>query len=161
AMPKGALVLDLGSGPGHCAARMAAAGLRTDATDAAPEMVRLAQDQPGVSAWKASFDDLDATATYHGIWASFSLLHARKSAFAGHLSRIHRALGPDGLLCITMKLGSGEDRDSLGRFYAYYSDSELDRYLGGAGFSITGRTHGNATGMAGVTAPHVIINARA
>ena len=39
ALPAGGAVLDLGCGPGHFAARMAAAGLKVVAFDPVPEMI--------------------------------------------------------------------------------------------------------------------------
>lgn len=60
ALPPGARVLDLGCGPGTWAAAMAQARCKVEATDASQGMVELAAAQPGVTAWQATFDDLDA-----------------------------------------------------------------------------------------------------
>ena len=159
ALPAGARVLDLGCGPGHSARDMAKAGLNVTAYDFSPEMVRLAAAHLGVSARQAGFDDLTDVATYHGIWASFSLLHAPRAAFLGHLAQIHRALVPGGLFFLAMKLGTGEGYDSLDRFYTYYTTDGLRAHLATAGFTITATRTGEGTGLAGGIDPYIVITA--
>ncbi len=161
ACPAKGSVLDLGCGPGRAAGAMQRAGLQVDATDASPEMIRLARAQPGVTVRQATFGDLDAQALYDGIWASFSLLHAARSALPGHLGAIARALRPGGILMLGMKLGSGEKRDSLGRLYAYYSETELDRHLRAAGLSPEKHDRWQGQGMTGQQEPYIAITARA
>ena len=149
ACPAGGLVLDLGCGPGTSAAAMARAGLVVEATDASAEMVRMAARHPGVSARQAVFSDIDAVGRYDGIWANFSLLHAPRADFPAHLSALHRALKPGGRFMIGLKLGTGEGRDRLGRYYTYYTESELDDYLRQAGFTPVERKLGRGTGLDG------------
>jgi len=160
AMPQNARVLDYGCGPGHAAAEMLRHGLVVDAFDASAEMVGMAQNA-GVDAQLKTFDEIDAKNTYHGIWASFSLLHAAQSAFPTHLQAIRRALVPGGLLTLAMKLGQSEKRDGIGRFYAYYSQSELNEHLIDAGFKPADAVLGESVGMAGDSAPFIVINAHA
>ncbi|MEE9429027.1 MAG: class I SAM-dependent methyltransferase [Paracoccaceae bacterium] len=159
AMPKNARVLDYGCGPGHWAAAMQRAGLRVDAFDASPEMVALASKHEGVNVQLKTFDDMRETKTYHGIWASFSLLHAPKSSFPTYLAAIHQALVPGGLLILGMKLGQGEQRDKIGRFYAYYSQAELTDHLTDAGFTTDEFVLGESAGLSGETAPYIAMNA--
>ncbi len=161
AMPEHARVLDLGCGPGFAAAEMNNANLQTDAFDASPVMVRLASQHSGVNVQIKTFEQLDAQNIYHGIWASFSLLHAPKLAFPGHLEAIHAALVPGGVLHLGMKLGQGEKRDRLGRFYAYYSQSELENHLDRAGFTPTDFVLRESEGLSGDIVPSIMINARA
>ncbi|NVO57483.1 class I SAM-dependent methyltransferase [Rhodobacteraceae bacterium B1Z28] len=161
AIPKGGKVLDLGCGPGASAVLMAQAGLEVDAMDASAEMVRLASDQAGVSARQAEFSDLRATAAYDGIWANFSLLHATRTDFPNHIAAIHKALKPDGIFFIAMKLGQGEGPDRLGRYYSYYSEDELKTYLQNAGFTVTGQWHGSGTGLDGSVSDWIRLAAHA
>ncbi len=162
ALPKSGHVLDLGCGPGMYAATMLAAGLTVDATDASPEMVAIAREHFHLNARQAQFSDLDANGAYDGVLASFSLLHAPKSDFPDHLTRIQRALKPGGLLVLAMKIGTGEHRDSLGRFYAYYTVQELTDHLSHAGFSeIQTKRTGRSTGLSGDAASFAILYARA
>lgn len=157
-LPQGGHVLDLGCGPGDSARRFLNAGFTVDAVDAVPAMVSRAKEL-GVAARQATFDAIDTLDTYDGVWANFSLLHAPRAEFPGHLARLHRALKPGGRLHIGMKLGRGEARDRLGRFYTYYSEDELMRHLTDAGFTPTTTHHGAGTGLDGIRSPWIWVQA--
>ena len=134
--------------------------MQVDAWDASSEMAALAREQFGLEVRIATFDELDADAVYDGIYANFSLLHAPRSEMPGHLDRIAKALTAHGLLHIGLKTGVGERRDSLGRFYAYYEESELAGLLDTAGFEILSRATGTEAGLDGVEAPWIVVRAR-
>ena len=155
AVPPDGRVLDLGCGPGLYAGWLAAKGLTVEAWDASAEMVKMAASQPGVTARQARFDALEANATYDGIWANFSLLHAPKADFPDHLNRIHRAGKPGMAFHIAMKLGDGEGPDRLGRYYAYYSEDTLVGHLEEAGFRVLKRSHGCGPGLDGSDSHYV------
>ena len=161
AIPKGGSVLDLGCGPGLAAAEMARQGLQVDAIDGSAEMVAAAAQHLGVTARRATFDALPASTTYHGIYANFSLLHTTRSKFSNHIQACHAALYPEGILHLGMKLGTGENRDALGRFYTYYSAEELADVLRHAGFTITYQQEGEEPGLAGDVEPFILMTAHA
>ncbi|MCK0150334.1 class I SAM-dependent methyltransferase [Marivita sp. S6314] len=148
-LPAAAHVLDLGCGPGTSSRHMARAGLRVDAMDASPEMVALASRIDGVSARVGSFDDLDAQGVYDGIWANFSLLHASKSDMPRHLAAVHTALTPKGVFHVAVKEGTGDARDRLGRYYAYYTVSEMTDLLNQQGFRVGDLRQGTDRGLDG------------
>lgn len=149
ALPRGAHVLDLGCGPGWAAERMAAAGLAVDATDASPEMVAQASSLPGVTARLATFDEIAGENAHDGIWANFSLLHARRADMPRHLAALRKSLKPGGLFHIAMKTGTGEHRDGLGRLYTCYTADELHGLLTEAGFVPFSSRTGRDAGLAG------------
>lgn len=157
ALPKNAYVLDLGCGPANSSALMRQNGFRTDPVDASQEMVDHANKTYDINARQATFDDLNAINTYDGIWANFSLLHASIEDFPRHLKAIHMALVPNGFFHIGMKLGSGMERDSIGRMYSYYSEEELTEHLSNAGFSVLDKTFGEEPGLSGEIAPWITI----
>ena len=140
---------------------MADAGFRVSATDGSGEMVALARSRYGVSARQAIFADLAEVDEFDGIWANFSLLHALKSDFPGHLTQVHRALKSGGIFHIGMKTGTGEHRDRIGRFYAFYTINELKDLLEQAGFTPLTERNGEALGLAGDVEPYVVIIAHA
>ena len=158
-VPDGGRILDLGCGPGHCAASFRDAGYGIDATDATPEMADLALERYGIEVRVEPFEALSAVAEYDGIWANFSLLHAPRADFPTHLSRIHRALRPGGALHLGMKLGSGEARDRLGRFYTYYDEDELTGLVEAAGFTVVQTRRGDGEGLAGGIETFVVLTA--
>ncbi|MDO6584216.1 class I SAM-dependent methyltransferase [Salipiger sp. 1_MG-2023] len=160
-LPAGARVLDYGCGPGLDAGYMASQGMTVDALDASPEMVALAATRPGVTATLGDFDALSAEALYDAIWASFSLLHAPRDAMPRHLAAIARALKPGGLLGLTLKEGSGEARDRLGRFYTYYTETELRPLLDAAGLSVMDVARGSSSGLDGSAANWISVTAHA
>lgn len=163
-LPADAHVLDFGCGPGTDAAEIAKSGARVDAMDASAEMVALANAQQGVTAWQATFDDLDAADKYHGkyhaILANFSLLHAPRADMPRHLAAIHRALKSNGVFHIGLKTGIGEKRDSIGRLYTYYTESELKSLLKTAGFDGFDCHFGASEGLDGVMANWITILTR-
>lgn len=160
ALPRGGRILDLGCGPGFAAAAMKRDGFEVEAWDASPDMARIARDRNGVDVRIAGFDDLADIDRFDGIYANLSLLHAPKSDMPANLSRIARALKPKGILHLGLKTGTGERRDELGRFYAYYEEGELARLLDTAGFRILTRQAGEEAGLAGTVDPWIILLAR-
>ncbi|WP_417589185.1 class I SAM-dependent methyltransferase [Pararhodobacter oceanensis] len=160
-LPVGATVLDLGCGPGAASAVMLAAGLEVDPVDATPAMVELARACTGNRARLATFDDLIAHAAYDGVWANFSLLHAPRADLPRYLSAIRAALTEGGVFHIGMKLGAGEERDDLGRFYSYYSRDELAGLLAAAGLEILSEEIRTEAGLSGKPAAGITILTRA
>jgi SAM-dependent methyltransferase len=158
-LPRAGRILDLGCGPGHHAVAMTARGFDVTAWDASEAFVAMAREK-GVKAERRTFDELDADAEYDGIWASFSLLHAPKAAFSRHIAAIAAALRKPGHLYLGLKTGQGETRDSLGRFYAYFTEQELTQTLEAAGFGILDSVTGSAEGLAGTIDPFILLTAR-
>ena len=62
---------------------------------------------------------------------------------------------------IAMKLGRGEARDGIGRFYCYYTAEDLAAHLARAGFTVTGRAFGSGPGLDGSVSDWVSVSARA
>jgi SAM-dependent methyltransferase len=157
---KNGLVLDFGCGPGHMAGTMAKFGFDVEATDASVEMVKLANQIDGVTARQETFETLDAVDLYDGIFANFSLLHARRNAVAGHITQITRALKSGGIFHIGMKTGTGEVRDGIGRHYCYFSETELEAMLSANALSVIYRNHGSDLGLDGTMADWVVLQSR-
>ncbi len=157
AVPAGGRVLDFGCGPGNSAAMMRDAGFVVDATDGSAEMVRVAAETFGITVQHATFDTLDASGIYDGIWANFSLLHAPKAELDDHLTRIHKALKLGGVFHIGTKLGTGEERDKIGRLYSYYQEDELLGHLIKVGFTPRTTRHGRDKGLSGEMADFIIV----
>ena len=91
----------------------------------------------------------------------FSLLHAPRADLPRHLAAIRAALLPGGIAHVAMKLGTGEGRDRLGRFYTYLGRDELAELLTAAGLALLGERQGEEIGLAGQMEPYIVMDARA
>lgn len=153
----GGYVLDLGCGPATASSIMHEAGLRVDPVDASSEMVQLANSNYNIGARKAYFNEIDSVNIYDGIWANFSLLHAKANDFPKILIALQQAMKPGGIFHLGMKTGTGAARDRLGRFYTYYSQDELGACVSAAGFQVVQIESGEGRGLAGDMEPWVTL----
>ena len=160
-IPVGGYVLDYGCGPGRTAGYFAKCGLQTHAFDASIEMVKLARSNIGVKVWLGSFESFSADDTYDGIWANFSLLHAPREDMPNLLKTIHNALKTKGKLFLSLKLGTGQARDNLGRLYTYYEKEELRNLLQTAGFTWLSHITGSGKGLDGTVSKWISVLAHA
>jgi SAM-dependent methyltransferase len=132
-LPQAGSILELGCGGGNHSAGMLAKGFAVRATDGSPEMAEIASRRLGHPVEAMLFDQLDAREAYDGVWASACLLHVPRDELSGILGRIHRALKPSGLFYASYKIGEGDGRDSLGRYYNYPSPEWLKASYANAG----------------------------
>jgi SAM-dependent methyltransferase len=132
-LPSGGSILELGCGAGNHSAKMLAAGFRVRPTDGSPEMAEIASRRLGHPVEAMLFDQIDAHEAYNGVWASACLLHVPRDELAGILRKIHRALKPAGAFYASFKLGEGDGRDTLGRYYNYPSPEWLQATYAAAG----------------------------
>jgi hypothetical protein len=112
-------------------------------------MVKVARTEFQVNATQRTFDQIDEVDFFQGIWANFSLLHTEKKFFPKNLEKLFTALKYNGVFFFSLKSGTGEARDSLGRYYSYYAEEEVQGILNEIGFEVTKRTNGKDKGLAG------------
>jgi SAM-dependent methyltransferase len=124
-LPAGGSVLELGCGAGNHSAEMLAAGFAVRPTDGSPELAAIASRRLGRPVQTLLFHELDEQDAYDGVWASACLLHVPRDELAAILARIHRALKPSGVFYASFKIGEGDGRDSVGRYYNYPSPEWL------------------------------------
>ena len=160
-LPKKSNVLDYGCGPGLSAEYLANLGHSVTAFDASQNMLELVPKHESIKSYQATFDAFSENRIFDGIWASFSLLHAKRRDFPRLLTSIKRALKPDGLFSIGLKLGTGEKRDKLGRRYTFVSQNELDQLLKSSGFNVFDHILGKDVGLDGVMSEWVFAYAKA
>jgi SAM-dependent methyltransferase len=132
-VPPGGLILELGCGAGNHSAVMLEAGFSVRATDGSPEMAEIASRRLGYPVEAMMFHQLDAQDAYDGVWASACLLHVPRDELAGILGRIHRALKRSSVFYASFKIGEGDGRDNLGRYYNYPSPEWLQTAYAAAG----------------------------
>jgi len=132
-LPPEGSILELGCGAGNHSADMLAAGFKLRATDGSPEMAEIASRKLDHPVETMLFDELNENEAYDGVWASACLLHVPRDELAGILQRIRRALKPEGIFYASFKVGEGDGRDNLGRYYNYPSPEWLQATYAAAG----------------------------
>jgi len=142
-LPAGALVLDLGAGPGFESAELRRRGFAAIAVDFSLGMLRAGIRESPAPRVQSDFRRLPfPSCSVCGAWANASLLHLSKDDAALALREIRRVLRPSGILHISVKWGSGADWESASygkpRWFQYWSDAELDAALQTVGFRVEG-----------------------
>jgi acylphosphatase/ubiquinone/menaquinone biosynthesis C-methylase UbiE len=148
-LPGGALVLDLGCGPGNDAALLAELGLAVVGLDLTRSMLEVARARARTSSLlEGDSRRLPlASAAFDGVWASASLLHLPKTQVDLALAEARRVLKPGGVICTFMKMGdhdgimTAEQRGGTAsvrgdRYFAHYGPSEWPAHLRASGFSL-------------------------
>lgn len=158
-LPEGGSVLDLGCGPANASAYMRNRGIKPDPVDASQGMVDLANATHNIGARILTFDEIDMVDAYDGVWANFSLLHAKREELPQYLAVIFTALRRGGIFHIAMKVGDGSGRDTLERRYTYVTSTQLKSFLVEAGFEMLDIIEGCEIGCAGTNDPFVAIRA--
>lgn len=137
-VPRGASVLELGSGPGRDAQALEEAGLIVRRTDGASSFV----DALRAAGHNASILDVradDYGGPYDAIFANAVLLHLRRIEMASVLSIAIEALKPGGTLAASLKKGDGEkwsdDKLDDARFFTYWREADLERLLRHGGWN--------------------------
>ena len=158
-VPMGGRVLDFGCGSGWAGAALAEQGFEVRGYDGSAKLAEEARRRYGLEVDTGPFEAFDARAAYDGIWCSFCLLHDTRKAMGGHLGRLARALKQGGAFYLGLKEGEGEDRDSLGRHYTYFTEPELRGWMEGF-FSAIEVTREATAGFSGEQATALHIFAR-
>jgi len=144
-LPRGAVVLDLGCGPGTDTKKLVAAGLVVHGFDLSDEFLRIAQEKnPGVDFIQGDMRTLPyPTNIFDGVYAKASLLHIPKADMLQALREIFRVVTPGGVVHVAIKAGDGEREvaeDDYGyayqRFFSYWSAADFCTIIRKGGFEI-------------------------
>jgi superfamily II DNA or RNA helicase/SAM-dependent methyltransferase/SOS-response transcriptional repressor LexA len=123
-VPKGGHILDAGCGSGRDTKAFVELGYQVTAFDAAHELAALATKHTGIDVQVRTFDDINETARYDGIWACASLLHLSREQIPAALGRCWHALKPRGVFYLSFKHGAHE-RVQGGRHFTDASEAQL------------------------------------
>lgn len=133
----GALILDLGCGSGRDLLHFSQRGFQAIGIDYSHNLTELAKSYSPQPVILGDFTHLPfKKGTFDAVWAIGSLLHVPRISLPAVLSAIHRVLKPDSLFLTSVKKGSGEVFDSLGRFNVFYQPDEWGEMLEEQGFEI-------------------------
>lgn len=139
-LPPGALVLDLGCGPGRDTALLRERGYRVIGIDLSMGMLReaLRRARPGFAC--ADMRRIPVPdACFDGVWLNAALLHLPREDVPRTLDEVRRALHAGGALFVAVKHGTGEgwsDWEGHARFFTYFQPDELACLLAAAGFAL-------------------------
>ena len=124
-------LLEIGAGTGRDSRFFQDIGMRSVATDIAPEMVRLCREKevPGIQmdGYRLGFQN----ESFDVAWAMNSLLHVPRMDLPGVLAEIRAVLKPDALFYLGMWGGKEfegiweDDYYTPKRFFSFHADAEL------------------------------------
>ena len=122
-LPQNSFILDAGCGSGRDSRYFLTHGYKVKAIDGSKELCLLASEYIGQEVINIRFCDMDYINEFDGIWANASLLHVDKNKVKDIISRMGRALKPNGIFYASFKYGDS-DRVQGER---YYNDMNEDR----------------------------------
>ncbi|MBK4726355.1 class I SAM-dependent methyltransferase [Pantoea agglomerans] len=126
----GVRILDAGCGSGRDARAFHEMGYDVEAFDASAELVALARQHSGLPVEQKRFEEVTEVERYDGIWCCASLLHVPLAELPEVMSRLARALKPDGVWYLSFKYGSGE-REKDGRVFTDMDEPGLKALVRG------------------------------
>lgn len=135
------VVADLGCGPGHVTAFLAAAGAEVLGLDLSPGMVKQARGaHPGLRFEVADMRALSGR--FAGIVAMYALIHLEPEELAAALAACHACLEPGGEFRAAVHLGEGVLRPGelwgvpIALGFRMFAPGELESALEAAGFVV-------------------------
>lgn len=128
-VPAGGQILDAGSGSGRDTLAFLRRGYAVEAFDSSPALTELSSRLTGVRTRLTSFEELEESDRYNGIWALAALLHVPERHLADVMVRLVRALKHGGALYLSFKLGHGERIAEDGRFFTDLDEPRLRQLI--------------------------------
>jgi SAM-dependent methyltransferase len=127
-LPKGAHILDAGSGTGRDTKYFLDHGYQVTAFDASIEMVKMSTAYTGIQTLHMTFEDMHFDTNFDGIWACASLLHVKRENLSAVLSNLNSLLNNGGVLYCSFKLGES-DFSRNGREFTCLTPNQLENLL--------------------------------
>lgn len=127
--PEGKTVLDIGCGSGRDANHLVSLGYSVDAFDQSAEMIEQAKKLTGLEGVfnVGSAQEFKSDKTYDFAYSIACLLHLNDREFIDAMENIMAHLNEGGHFYFTVKKGEGEEVDSAGRYFNYYTEDKLQR----------------------------------
>jgi SAM-dependent methyltransferase len=127
-IPKGGLLLDAGCGSGRDSKAFLGLGYRVRAFDASHALAQRTSTFINQPVATLTFDQIDETACYDGVWACASLLHLSEVALPAALGRLWTALKPGCTFYMSFKWGQ-EERTHNGRHFTDATEERLRTWI--------------------------------
>ena len=123
-IPKHGHILDAGCGSARDAAYFKQQGFTVSAFDASTELAKIASTHLQQPVEVKTFQQLDCSNLYDGIWCCASLLHVPKNELPQVFLNLQHALKPNGVLYVSFKYGDTE-REHNGREFTDLNEEGL------------------------------------
>jgi SAM-dependent methyltransferase len=141
---RGSRLLDVGCGTGSSTKYFFDHGMRVEGIDLSGRMIEMAKrSYPQIRFTRKDIRDSSYQASHlDAIWAGYSLFHMVREDFEAVLTKIRKALVPDGIFGLIMQEGKGEVRfpeplcPGKSLLVCLYSIKELTAILGAKGFNV-------------------------
>ncbi|MGO2291717.1 MAG: class I SAM-dependent methyltransferase [Pseudoalteromonas sp.] len=117
-------ILDAGCGSARDAAYFKQQGFTVSAFDASAELAKLASNYLQQPVQVNTFQQLDCSNHYDGIWCCASLLHVPKAELPQVFLNLQHALKPNGVLYVSFKYGT-QERVHNGREFTDLNEAGL------------------------------------
>ena len=124
-LPEKGSILDAGCGAGWDTKFFLSNGYFVTALDASVKLLEVIEIHKNLTKIESDFLNFESETIFDGIWASFSLQHLPKNDFKPALKLLKNSLSETGFFYIGIHEGNKEIRDTLGRYYSYYAESEI------------------------------------
>ncbi|MBC3889715.1 methyltransferase domain-containing protein [Acetobacterium paludosum] len=123
-IPENASILDLGCGSGRDSKLFIEKGYSVCAMDGSMECCKLASEIIGQEVVCKTFEKLDYSHEFDGIWACASLLHVPFDDMPGIFEKVSQALKPGGYLFASFKYGRFEGERN-GRYFTDLNEKSM------------------------------------
>lgn len=126
---KEGFILDLGCGSGRDSYYFKQQGYHVVAVDGSKELAKQASVLLGQPVINQLFNEMNFKEEFDGVWACASLLHISIDEIPSILEKIRTSLKQDGIFYISVKEGNGSLIEKDGRFFQYYSKTQLKKII--------------------------------
>ncbi|AZG73207.1 class I SAM-dependent DNA methyltransferase [Shewanella livingstonensis] len=127
-LPANAHVLDAGCGSGRDSKAFIQLGFNVTAIDASADLAKAASHYIGQHVTVCTFEEIDTSLVFDGIWACASLLHVEASALPNTFALLANTLVDGGVFYCSFKYGN-QERTHNGRFFADADESRLQQWI--------------------------------
>ena len=150
-LPRRALVLDVGCGPGHHACHISERGHQVFGVDISENMLRIARSR--VRSVQFARMDMQALTfppqTFDAIWCAGAAMHVPREEIVALLLGFRQLLRPAGVLGLNLQVGRPSEvveHEGDRRFFEYYRDrAEIAALVTRAGLAIVDSDYGETT----------------
>lgn len=136
-------ILDLGCGPGRDAKVFVEQGFQVTGVDLSLQMIEMARSRVAAQFHVMDMENLDFPPnSFHGVWASASLLHVPKKNILRVCKALYSFLVEGGIFYLSLKKGTGEGLQAdprygdVQKFWSFFEKEEIEEVLKQADFKL-------------------------